>query len=522
MANPTGWKPSMEKQASQAPARPAPGALGATGGLVMEESLVFEQGSPGRTGVSLPEVPAGVDPADELPRELLREEVDGLPEMDELSVVRHFTRLSQWNWGIDTGFYPLGSCTMKYNPKSSEALARLPGFANAHPLLPASMAQGTLELMWRLERALSEIGGFAATTLSPAAGAHGELAGLMMIRAYHVAHGNPRRKVLIPDTAHGTNPASASLNGYVTVQLESGSDGRLHPDTVARAMDEDVAAIMITNPNTLGIFETHIREIADVVHARGGLVYGDGANFNALLGIARPGDMGFDVMQYNLHKTFATPHGGGGPGSGPVGVREALVPYLPLPLVAKEPDGYRLVTDPAERPHTIGKLREFWGNMGMFVRAWALIRELGPDGLKRVAELAVLNANYVRAGLTGHFNLPYATETLHEVVFDDKAQKDAGVTTMDVAKALVDHGSHPPTVYFPLVVHGALMIEPTETESKETLDRFVAAMREIAARAKDDPASLQAAPRRPVRARLDETRAARKPVLRWTRGLKVE
>ncbi len=521
MTNPSGWKPSMEKGAGGSE-RGEAGLLGATRGLAMEEPLVFEQGSAGRSGVSLPEVPAGTDPSAEIPRELLRAEVDGLPEMDELSVVRHFTRLSQWNWGIDTGFYPLGSCTMKYNPKSSEALARLPGFALAHPLLPPSMAQGALELMWRLERALSEIGGFAATTLSPAAGAHGELAGLMMIRAYHVAHGNPRRKVLIPDTAHGTNPASAALNGYSTVQLESGPDGRLHPETVARAMDEDVAAIMITNPNTLGIFETHIQEIADIVHARGGLVYGDGANFNALLGVARPGDMGFDVMQYNLHKTFATPHGGGGPGSGPVGVRDALVPFLPLPVVVKEGEGYRLVTDPQERPQTVGKLREFWGNPGMFVRAWALIRELGPDGLKRVAQLAVLNANYVRAGLRGHFNLPYDTDTLHEVVFDDKAQKDGGVTTMDVAKRLIDHGSHPPTVYFPLVVHGALMIEPTETESKETLDGFVDAMRAIAAEARENPDAVKAAPRKPVRARLDETRAARKPVLRWKPGLKVD
>jgi len=522
MPNPTGWKPKVAREAGEGRGRPEAGALGATRGLVLEEPLVFEQGSPGRSGVSLPEVPPGADPATEIPAELLRAEVEGLPEMDELAVVRHFTRLSQWNWGIDSGFYPLGSCTMKYNPKSSEALARLSGFANAHPLLPASMAQGALELMWRLERALSEIGGFAATTLSPAAGAHGELAGLMMIRAYHVAHGNPRRKVLIPDTAHGTNPASAALNGYSTVELESGSDGRLHPETVVRAMDEDVAAIMITNPNTLGIFESHIREIAEVVHARGGLVYGDGANFNALLGVARPGDMGFDVMQYNLHKTFATPHGGGGPGSGPVGVREALVPFLPLPLVLSEGSGYRLVTDPAERPKSIGKLREFSGNAGMFVRAWALIRELGPEGLRRVAELAVLNANYVRAGLRGHFNLPYETDTLHEVVFDDKAQKEGGATTMDVAKRLIDHGSHPPTVYFPLVVHGALMIEPTETESKETLDQFVEAMRDIAAQAQEDPASLQAAPEKTIRARLDETRAARKPVLRWTPGMKVD
>jgi glycine dehydrogenase subunit 2 len=522
MANPTGWKPSMEKGAGAAPASTGAGALGATSGLLLEEPLVFEQGSPGRTAASLPEPPPGLDPAAELPAQLLRGEVEGMPEMGELEVVRHFTRLSQWNWGIDSGFYPLGSCTMKYNPKSSEAFARLPGFAAAHPLLPASMSQGVLELMWRLERALTEIGGFAATTLSPAAGAHGELAGLMMIRAWHVSRGNPRRKVLIPDTAHGTNPASAALNGYATVQLESGPDGRLHPGTVAKAMDEDVAAIMITNPNTLGIFETHIREIADVVHAKGGLVFGDGANFNALLGIARPGDMGFDVMQYNLHKTFATPHGGGGPGSGPVGVSEALVPFLPLPVVAKEGETFRLVTDPVERPRTIGKVREFWGNVGMFVRAWALIRELGPDGLRAAGQLAVLNANYVRARLAGTFNLPYPTDTLHEVVFDDKAQKDAGVTTMDVAKALIDHGSHPPTVYFPLVVHGALMIEPTETESKETLDGFVAAMRAIAEQAQANPEALKSAPTRTIRARLDETRAARKPVLRWKPGMKVE
>jgi glycine dehydrogenase subunit 2 len=358
--------------------------------------------------------------------------------------------------------------------------------------------------------------------MSPAAGAQGELCGLMMIRAYHVARGNPRHKVLIPDTAHGTNPASAAFNGYSTVTLESGPDGRLHPETVAKAMDEEVAAIMITNPNTLGIFESHIAEIAEIVHAKGGLVYGDGANFNALLGVARPGDMGFDVMQYNLHKTFATPHGGGGPGSGPVGVAEALIPFMPLPVVVKEGETYRLVTDPKERPSTIGKIREFWGNTGMFVRAWALIRELGPEGLRRVAELAVLNANYVRARLVGHFNLPYETETLHEVVFDDKLQKDSGVTTMDVAKRLIDHGSHPPTVYFPLVVHGALMIEPTETESKETLDQFVAAMQAIAAESKADPEALKGAPRKTVRARLDETRAARKPVLRWTPGMKVE
>jgi glycine dehydrogenase subunit 2 len=525
MANPTGWKPSMEKDAKAggtSAAPDAPGAGFATRGLAHEEPLLFERGSTGRSGVSLPAPAAGGDPAAAIPAALRRAAVDGLPEISELEAVRHFTRLSSWNHGIDTGFYPLGSCTMKYNPKSSEALARLPGFANLHPLAPPELAQGALELMWDLERALSEIAGFDATALSPAAGAHGELCGLMVIRAYHVARGNPRKKVLIPDTAHGTNPASSALNGYDVVQLASGPDGRLHPEAVAAAMDEDVAAIMITNPNTLGIFESHIQEIAKIVHAKGGLVYGDGANMNALLGVARPGDMGFDVIQYNLHKTFATPHGGGGPGSGPVAVKAALAPFLPLPTVVKEGETYRLVTDPKERPQSIGRLREFWGNFAMFVRAWALIREYGPEGLAQTGKLAVLNANYVRALLRGVYDLPYETDSLHEVVFDDALQKDTGVTTMDVAKRLIDHGFHPPTIYFPLVVHGAIMIEPTETESRETLDRFVDAMKAIAAEAKADPEAVKAAPTRPFRARLDETRAARKPVLRWRPGAKIE
>ncbi|WP_242344828.1 aminomethyl-transferring glycine dehydrogenase subunit GcvPB [Anaeromyxobacter terrae] len=523
MGNPTGWKPSMEKDAKTTTAAHAEvGAGGATRGIVHEEPLLFERGSTGRSGVSLPAAGGDFDPARELPAALLRGGVEGMPEISELEVVRHFTRMSSWNHGIDTGFYPLGSCTMKYNPKSSEALARLPGFANVHPLAPAELAQGALELMYRLERALSEIAGFDQTTLAPAAGAQGELCGLMLIRAYHQAHGNPRKKVLIPDTAHGTNPASSALNGYEVVQLSSGADGRLHPETVKAAMDEDVAAIMITNPNTLGIFESHIAEIAEIVHAKGGLVYGDGANMNALLGVARPGDMGFDVMQYNLHKTFATPHGGGGPGSGPVGVKAELAPFLPLPAVVKEGERYRLVVDPKERPQTIGKLREFWGNFGMFVRAWALIREYGPEGVAQTGKLAVLNANYLRKLLQGAYNLPYETDSLHEVVFDDKLQKAHGVTTMDVAKRLIDHGFHPPTVYFPLVVSGALMIEPTETESKETLERFAAAMKAIAEEAQADPDAVKAAPTRPFRARLDETRAARKPILRWSPGMKVE
>ncbi|HSN16540.1 MAG TPA: aminomethyl-transferring glycine dehydrogenase subunit GcvPB, partial [Anaeromyxobacteraceae bacterium] len=345
MANPTTTTPSS------ADALPV-GAGGATRGLVHEEPLVFENGSSGRCGVSLPPIPAnGVD---DLPAALRRDTIAGMPELSELDTVRHFTHLSSWNHGIDTGFYPLGSCTMKYNPRSAEAIARLPGFANVHPLAPAELSQGALELMFRLERELSEIAGMDATCLSPAAGAHGELCGLMVIRAYHEAHGNPRKKVLIPDTAHGTNPASAALNGYACVQVASGPDGRLHPDTVRAAMDEDVAAIMITNPNTLGIFESDVAAIAEVVHAKGGLVYGDGANMNALLGVARPGDMGFDVIQYNLHKTFATPHGGGGPGSGPVSVKAKLAPFLPLPVVVEEGETYRLVTEQKERPQSVG------------------------------------------------------------------------------------------------------------------------------------------------------------------------
>jgi len=520
MTNPTGFRPNMEQAAGAAAPSAEVGAGGATRGLVYEEPLLFERGSQGsRTGVSLP--PPEADPG-ELPAELVRGEIKELPALGELEVVRHFTRLSAWNYGIDTGFYPLGSCTMKYNPKSSEALARLPGFAQAHPLLPEALAQGSLELMYELERALSEISGFAATTLVPAAGAQGELTGVMMIRAFHVAHGNPRRKVLVPDTSHGTNPATCAQNGYQVVQLPSGADGRLHPETVRDAMDEDVAAIMITNPNTLGIFESHIAEIAALVHAKGGLVYGDGANLNALLGVARPGDMGFDVMQFNLHKTFATPHGGGGPGSGPVAVGEKLVPFLPLPLVVREEERYRLVEEERERPQTIGRLREFHGNFGMFVRALALIREYGPAGLRATGQLAVLNANYLRARLKDVYHLPYATDSLHEVVFTDKGLKPTGATTMDVAKRLIDHGFHPPTVYFPLVVQGALMIEPTETESKETLDQFVLGMRAVAEQAKSDPEGLKAAPVKPVRARLDETRAARRPILRWRPGMKVE
>jgi glycine dehydrogenase subunit 2 len=488
-------------------------------GLLHSEPLLFEHGSRGRSGASIPKagVPA-CDPAEELGA-FARPEIDGMPELSEPEVMRHYVRLSQWNHGIDLGFYPLGSCTMKYNPKVNEAAARLPGFARLHPYMPEKLAQGALRLMYELQEMLAEIGGFAAVTLQPAAGAQGELSGLMMIRAYHQAHGNPRKKVIVADTAHGTNPASSALCGYEVVKIQSGPEGYIHPEDVAKVMTEEVAAIMATNPNTLGIFERHQAEISRIVHAKGGLVYGDGANMNALLGRARPGDMGVDVMQYNLHKTFTTPHGGGGPGCGATGVSEKLVPFLPVPIAVKQGDAYHLEFD---RPQSIGRIRTFWGNFGMFVRAYTYIRELGAEGLRDVSGYAVLNANYLRALLEGDFFLPYKTPALHEVVFSDREQKKAGVTVMDVAKRIIDHGMHPPTVAFPLVVAGALMVEPTETESKETLDHFAAAMKEIAQEAKTNPDALRAAPTITHVSRLDETRAARFPVLRWTPGMDLD
>jgi glycine dehydrogenase subunit 2 len=482
-------------------------------GLSHAEPLLFERSVPGRRGCSLPR-PFG-DPeaaARDIPAALLRARPAELPEVDEPTAVRHFTRLSTWNHGIDLGFYPLGSCTMKYNPRVNERLARLPGFVRLHPYTPPELAQGALALMHELARLLAEISGFARVCLQPAAGAHGELTGVKMIRAYHTALGRPRKKVLVPDTAHGTNPASSALAGYSVVEVPSGPDGILEPAAVADRLDEDVAAIMLTNPNTLGLFERHVAEIARLVHAQGGLVYSDGANLNSLMGIARPGDMGVDVMQFNLHKTFATPHGGGGPGSGPVGVCAALEPFLPVPLVEKRGERFELVED---RPQSIGRVKAFYGNFAVMLRAYAYIRELGASGLKQATEMAVLNANYVRAGLEGSYHLPYPARSLHEVVFSDKLLEDTGVTTMDVAKRLIDHGIHPPTVYFPLVVHGALMIEPTESESVQTLDEFISAMRAIAEEARRDPDAVRAAPTRTALGRLDEVRAARQPNLRW-------
>ncbi len=480
-------------------------SLGTTG-LVLNEKLLFEHSDPGRKGYSLP--PLDVPPA-ELPAELVRTEVKGFPELSEVDVVRHFTRLSTWNYGVDSGFYPLGSCTMKYNPKVNETAARLAGFAGAHPYAPEHLSQGSLELMFRLQEALAEISGFAAVTLQPAAGAHGELAGMLVIHAFHSARGDARKKVLIPDTAHGTNPATAALCGYEVVPIAS--DGILRASEVAAHMDESVAALMVTNPNTLGLFESELREICEIVHARGGLVYCDGANLNALLGIARPGDIGIDVMHFNLHKTFSTPHGGGGPGAGPVGVAADLAPFLPVPTVVRDGSVYRLDYD---RPQSIGRLKAFYGNFGILLRAWAYIRSMGPAGLRRATEMAVLNANYVRARLEGSYHLPRSERSLHEVVFSDKELPN-DCHTLDVAKRLIDYGYHPPTIYFPLVVKGAIMIEPTETESMEVLDEFCDAMLAIAREARENPDVLHEAPVKTRIRRLDETAAARSPRLKW-------
>ncbi len=484
-----------------------------TSGLAYTEPPIFERSLAGREGYSLPPSFGDLEAArQDIPAALLRNEPAGLPEVDEPAVVRHFTRLSTWNHGIDLGMYPLGSCTMKYNPRFAEAAARLDGFRRLHPYAPEELCQGALRLMWELAGYLAEIAGFARVTLQPAAGAHGELIGMRMIRAYHKANGNPRRKVLVPDTAHGTNPASSKLSGYKVVEIKSGPEGILLPEAVAGVMDEDVAAIMITNPNTLGLFEESVAEIAEIVHAGGGLLYCDGANMNSMLGVARPGDMGVDVLQFNLHKTFATPHGGGGPGSGPVGVAEKLVPFLPVPVVEKRDERFVLDND---RPRSIGRMKEFYGNFAVMLRAYAYIRELGAAGLKQACQMAVLNANYVRARLEGHYHLPYSKRSLHEVVFSDKKLEEFGVTTLDVAKRLLDHGFHPPTIYFPLVVHGALMIEPTESESKDTLDEFIAALLAIAAEAREDPEALKTAPHRTIVGRLDEVKAAREPILTW-------
>ncbi len=486
--------------------------LGASG-LVLNEPLIFEKGARGRKGYSLPRLDVEeVKPDKVWPQKFIRRDLEGFPEMSELDVVCHFTRLSQWNYGVDSGFYPLGSCTMKYNPKVNEEAARLPGFAGAHPYQPEEISQGPLQVMYELERFLCEVSGMDRVTLQPSAGAQGELTGMLMIRACQKDRGNPRKKVLVPDTAHGTNPASSSLCGYQVVQVKSDERGRLSPQSVEERMDEEVAALMVTNPNTIGLFEDHICQISELVHRKGGLLYCDGANLTALMGLTRVGDMGVDVLHFNLHKTFSTPHGGGGPGAGPVGVKAHLADYLPVPTLEKEGGLYHLEYD---RPKSIGKVRSFYGNFGILVRAYAYILSMGGEGLRKASLTALLNANYLRARLNGYYNLPYDYPCMHECVFNDRLQAKYGVTALDIAKRLMDYGFHPPTIYFPLVVHGALMIEPTESEAKETLDQFIESMVEIAREAETDPEAVRSAPHRTKVSRLDEVLANRKPRLRW-------
>ena len=483
----------------------------ATAGIQHEEPLLFEHAHETPSAINLPGVDA---PLSDALNTFLRRDPAGIPGLSEPETVRHFVRMSQWNHGIETGFYPLGSCTMKYNPRVNEQLVRLSGLAHVHPDQPDDTVQGMLALLYELQQWLCEIAGFSHVTLQPAAGAHGELAGLMMIRAALDARGEQhRRKVLVPDSAHGTNPASAALCGMYTVELKSGADGRIDLDELKAHLDGDTAALMMTNPNTAGAFESDIAEICALVHAAGGLVYGDGANLNALVGVARPGDMGIDCLHINVHKTFSTPHGGGGPGGGPVVVNETLAPYLPVPRIEKSGDSYRLLHDSEQ---SIGPVLGSVGQVGVLLRAAAYIAAFGRDKLHHIAEDAVLNANYVLHRLKDTYHVPFAGLCKHECLLTDAYQEKHGVKTLDIAKQLIDLGFHPMTVYFPLIVHGAMLIEPTETESRETLDAFCDAMLDIAAAcAAGDTAMLHDAPVKPFRRRLDETRAARKPVLVW-------
>ncbi|MBN2323777.1 MAG: aminomethyl-transferring glycine dehydrogenase subunit GcvPB [Spirochaetes bacterium] len=484
--------------------------------LSIQEPLIFDQGSEKRCAFSLPDEGRFGPIEQSIPKHWIREEIEGFPEVSEPELVRHFTRLSTWNYGLDTGFYPLGSCTMKYNPKVNEEAACIPGLSGAHPYQPESISQGALRLLYDLERYLSEITGMDRCTLQPAAGAQGELCGMMLIRAHLERNGSGRRRVLIPDTSHGTNPASVAMCGFEAVPLKSGTKGIIETDAVRNLMDDDVAAIMVTNPNTLGLFEKNIAEIADVVHKQGGFVYCDGANLNALMGMVKVGDLGVDIVHMNLHKTFSTPHGGGGPGAGPVAVKETFAPFLPVPEVVKEKNGIFAFND--DLPLSIGKLKSFYGNFLVCVKAYSYIRAMGARGLRQATQTAVTNANYIRKRLEGHYHLPYDDHCMHECVFTDRLQKKRGVTTLDIAKSIIDRGFHPPTIYFPLVVEGALMIEPTETESREEIDRFVEAMIDIAEETEKNPQNIKDSPRKTKIGRVDEVTAARKPVLRWSPG----
>ena len=490
-----------------------PGTVTGNRALDIEEPLIFEQHAPGRTGVDLPDPPAAA------PRlgSQARSAPIGLPDLAEPQVVRHYTRLSRNNFGIDSGAYPLGSCTMKHNPRLNEKLARLPGFADLHPLQPASTTQGALRLMDRLAHWLKTLTGMPAVALSPAAGAQGELCGMMAIRACLEARGDARETVLVPESAHGTNPATAAACGYRVVEIAADDGGRVDLAALRARLGTDVAAIMLTNPNTCGLFERDIAAIADAVHEAGALFYCDGANFNAIVGRVRPADLGIDVMHLNLHKTFSTPHGGGGPGAGPVVMTAELAPFAPLPWLVGGAGGFRLgERAEGEAAAAIGRLRGFHGQFGTFVRALAYMMSMGGDGLRQAAEDAVLSANYLLARLGDAFHAPYPGPCMHEALFDDAFLKDTGVSTLDFAKALIDEGIHPMTIYFPLVVHGAMLVEPTETESKAAIDSLADTMRALAARAHaGDAARFREAPRHAPRRRLDETRAARRPVLRW-------
>ncbi|MCC7499110.1 MAG: aminomethyl-transferring glycine dehydrogenase subunit GcvPB [Bryobacterales bacterium] len=479
------------------------------------EPLLFERSSAGKNGYQLPplDVPA-VDPEQVLGAANLRDSIEDLPEVSEVEAIRHFTRLSTWNYAIDLGLYPLGSCTMKYNPRVNERVAGIDGLAWAHPYQPEALAQGGMRVMAALEDALTEITGMDAVTLQPAAGAHGELTGILLVRALLESRGNPRKRILVPDSAHGTNPATAAMAGYTVQDIKSDNRGMVDLETLESLVTDEVAALMITNPNTLGVFESNIIRIAEILHAKGTMLYMDGANMNALVGIARPGDFGVDVMHLNLHKTFSTPHGGGGPGSGPVAVKKHLEPFLPVPRLRREADTLAWNYD---LPSSIGKVRAFYGNFGVLVRALAYILAHGGDGLPNATGDAVLNANYIRKRLEPYFELPHKEPTMHEVVFSDERQAKLGVRTGDLAKRLIDYGFHPYTVSFPMIVHGALMIEPTETESKLELDLFIDAMISIAAEAESDPQLVRTAPHNTRIGRVDEVLAARKPVLRWQR-----
>ncbi|MGD0500032.1 MAG: aminomethyl-transferring glycine dehydrogenase subunit GcvPB [Bryobacteraceae bacterium] len=485
----------------------------ATTHISLDESLLFERSSPGKRAYQLPELDVPpVDPAAALGTENVRAEIPGFPEVSEVEAIRHFTRLSTWNYAIDHGMYPLGSCTMKYNPRVNELVARIEGLAWAHPYQPEALAQGSMEVIARLEEVLAEITGMDAVTLQPAAGAHGELTGILLIRALLERRGDPRKKILIPDSAHGTNPATAAIAGYAVQNIKSTDAGLLDVAALETIVDSDVAALMVTNPNTLGVFEENIARAAQILHAKGALLYMDGANMNALVGIARPGDFGVDALHLNLHKTFSTPHGGGGPGAGPVAVKKSLEPFLPTPRLKRARGKWAWNYN---RKQSIGRVRAFYGNFGVLVRALAYILAHGGPGLRNATVDAVLNANYIRKGLEPYYDLPYSSPSMHEVVFSDARQAAQGVRTGDIAKRLIDYGFHPYTVSFPLIVHGALMIEPTETEGKQELDAFIDAMIAVAKEAETDPQLVKTAPHNARIGRVDEVTAARKPILRW-------